>query len=37
MRQYGKNILGPERPQMAIRLMLTACWIPKATDTHPEH
>ena len=28
-----KNILQPDRPQMAIRLMPVACWIPKAAAT----
>jgi hypothetical protein len=32
-----KNIVDPERSQMAIRRMRIACWIPKATDTHSEY
>jgi hypothetical protein len=29
-----KNIVQPDRPQMTIRRMRIACWIPKATNTH---
>jgi len=29
-----KNISEPGWPQMTLRLILTACWIGKATDTH---
>jgi hypothetical protein len=32
-----KTIVEPIRPQMTIRRMPIACWIPKATDTHSEH
>jgi hypothetical protein len=32
-----KNILEPDRPQMTIRRMRTACWIPKATNTPSEY
>ena len=32
-----KNILQRGRPQMAIWRMRTACWIPKATDTHSKY
>jgi hypothetical protein len=32
-----KNIVEPDRPQMAIRRMRFACWITKATDTHSEY
>ena len=32
-----KNIVDPERPQMAVWCMRIACWIPKATNTHPEY
>jgi hypothetical protein len=32
-----KNILDPGRPQMTIRHMRSACWIPKATNTHSEY
>jgi len=28
-----KNMLQPDRPQMVIRLMPVACWIPKAAAT----
>ena len=31
-----KNIVDPERPQMTVWRMLIACWVPKATDAHPE-
>jgi len=31
-----KNMLEPDRPQMTIRRMRIACWIPMATDTHSE-
>jgi len=33
MRQCGKNIVEPDRPQMTIWRMRIACWITKATDT----
>jgi hypothetical protein len=29
-----KNTVEPERPQMKIRRIHIACWIPKATDAH---
>jgi len=29
-----KNIIERGRPQMAVRCMCIACWIPKATNTH---
>jgi hypothetical protein len=29
-----KNIVKPGRPQMTIRRMCIACWVPKATNTH---
>jgi hypothetical protein len=32
-----KNIAEPARPQMAIRRMRIAYWIPKATNTHSEY
>jgi len=32
-----KNILEPGRPQIKIRRMGFACWIIKATNTHPEY
>ena len=32
-----KNVVEPDRPQMTIRRMRCACWIPKATDTHSEY
>jgi hypothetical protein len=31
-----KNIVERGRPQMTIWCMNTACWIPKATDTHTD-
>jgi hypothetical protein len=31
------NIVEPDRPQMTIRGMRIACWIPKATNTRSEH
>jgi len=30
----GKNILQPDKPQVKLWHMRTACWIPKATNTH---
>jgi hypothetical protein len=32
-----KNIVHPDRPQMTICRMCTACWIPKATNTRPTY
>jgi hypothetical protein len=32
-----KNIVQPGRPQMTIRHMRCACWIPKTTNTHSEY
>jgi len=32
-----KNIVQWGRPQMTLRRMHIACWIPKATDTHSEY
>jgi len=32
-----KNIVDSRRPQMTIWRMRTACWIPKATNTHSEY
>jgi len=32
-----ENIVEPDMPQMTIRRMRIACWIPKATDTHSEY
>jgi len=37
---YGiiwKNVAGRGRPQMTLRLIRIACWIPKASNTHPEY
>jgi len=31
-----KNLVKPDRPQMAIRGMRFACWITKVIDTHSE-
>jgi len=32
-----KNIVEPNRPQMAIWCMRIACWIPKAKNTHSQY
>ena len=32
-----KIIVGPGRSQMTIQQRHTACWIPKATETHSEY
>jgi hypothetical protein len=32
-----KNTVQPDRPQVTIRRMRTACWIPKATNAHSEY
>ena len=32
-----KNSVQLDRPQMTVRRMRIACWIPKATDTHTEN
>jgi hypothetical protein len=32
-----KNMVQPDRPQMTIRRMRFACWIPKPTNTHSEN
>jgi hypothetical protein len=32
-----KNAVQPARPQMAIRNMRIACWIPKATNRQSEY
>jgi len=32
-----KNNVEPNRPQMTIWRMRIACWIPKATNTHPDY
>ena len=29
-----KNVIEPSRPQMTIRRVCIACWVPKATNTH---
>jgi hypothetical protein len=31
-----RDILERGRPQVTIRRMCIACWIPKATDTHSD-
>ena len=31
-----ENCLEPDRPQMTIWRLRIACWVPKATNTHPE-
>ena len=37
MTKCGKHMVEPGRPQMTIRRMRIACWIPKATNTHSEY
>jgi hypothetical protein len=32
-----KNVVEPDRPQMAIRRLRFACWIPKAINTYSEN
>jgi hypothetical protein len=32
-----KNILDTDRPQMTIWRMRIACWMPNATNTHPDY
>jgi hypothetical protein len=32
-----ENTVEPDKPQMTIWCMWTACWKPKATNTHSEH
>jgi hypothetical protein len=32
----SKNTVEPDRPQMTTWRMRTACWIPKATNTHTQ-
>jgi len=32
-----KNIIQPDRTQMAIWCMRIACWIPKSTKTHSKY
>ena len=32
-----KNTVQPDRPQVTIWRMRSACWIPKATNTHSEY
>ena len=32
-----QNIVEPGRPEMTIRRIRIACWIPKATNTHSEY
>jgi hypothetical protein len=32
-----KNMVQPDRPQMAVRHMRIACWIPKVTNTHSKY
>ena len=32
-----KHMVEPNRPQMTVRPMRIACWIPKATDTRSEY
>jgi hypothetical protein len=35
--RHWKNIVEADRPQMAIRHVRFACWIPKATNTYSEY
>ena len=37
MFQSVESMVEPDRPQMTIRRMRIACWIPKATNTHSEY
>jgi hypothetical protein len=37
MKQYEKNVVGPDRPQMTIWRMRIASWVPKATITRSEY
>jgi len=37
MGTWKKNTVGPDRPQITIWRLRTACWITKATDTHSEY
>jgi len=32
-----KNTVEPKRPQMTIWRTRIACWVHKATNTHPKH
>jgi hypothetical protein len=32
-----KNVVDPDRIQMAVRPIRFACWITKATNVHPEY
>jgi hypothetical protein len=32
-----KNMVEPDRPQTTLWRMRTACWIPKAANTHSEY
>jgi hypothetical protein len=32
-----KNVVEPGRPQMTVRPMRIACWIPRATNTHSQY
>jgi len=32
-----ENVVEWDRPQMAIWRMRIACWIPKATNAHPQY
>jgi hypothetical protein len=35
MKEYTKNLVQPDRPQMTIGRMCVANWLTKATDTRP--
>jgi len=32
-----ENIVEPDRPQMKMWRLRVVCWIPKATNTHPQY
>ena len=32
-----ENVTEPDRPQITIRCMRIACWIPKATNAHLDY
>jgi len=37
MWKMWKNIVETDRPQMVMRRMRIACWIPRATNTQSEY
>ena len=32
-----KDMVEPDRPQMTVRRMRCACWIPRSTNTHTQY